>query len=69
MRSGVPYDIDFMNSAPDFNITSLGEEYFMWVVRSMADLAIRRATDKRREPHYRWDAFLGYRAPRRAAGE
>jgi len=32
----VPVCDDFMNSAPDFDITSLGEEYFAWVVRRMA---------------------------------
>jgi len=25
IRDGVPYAIDFMNSAPDFDVTSLGE--------------------------------------------
>ena len=31
IRDGVPYAIDFMNSAPDFDVTSLGEEHFRWV--------------------------------------
>jgi len=45
IRDGVPYAIDFMNSAPDFDITSLGSEHFPWVVEKMADLVIRLAQE------------------------
>ncbi len=61
IRDGVPYAIDFMNSAPDFDITSLGEEYFAWVVYAMADLCIKRAAESR-PLQYRWDAMLAGRA-------
>lgn len=40
IRDGVPYAIDFMNSAPDFDVTSLGEAHFAWTVEKMADLVI-----------------------------
>ena len=43
IRDGVPYAIDFMNSAPDFDVSSLGPEKFAWVVEEMADLVIRLA--------------------------
>ena len=46
-----------MNSAPDLDISSLGEQSFAWAVTKMADLVIRLA----REPApttYRWDAML-----------
>jgi hypothetical protein len=43
VRDGVPYAIDYMNSAPDFDISSLGERQFAWVVDRMADLVVRRA--------------------------
>lgn len=43
VRDGVPYAIDFMNSAPDFDASSLGESQFAWVVGKMADLVIDRA--------------------------
>src|SRR5262249_55026954 len=43
IRDGVPYAIDFMNSAPDFDITSLGEDHFRWVVDKMATLVIALA--------------------------
>ncbi len=63
IRDNVPYAIDFMNSAPDFDITSLGETYFAWTVHAMADLVIDRALHPRPRPAYRWDAFLsGHRS-------
>lgn len=37
-EDGVPYAIDFMNSAPDLDVTSLGEDHFRWAVEKMADL-------------------------------
>ncbi|KAI8806176.1 hypothetical protein BJ742DRAFT_855398 [Cladochytrium replicatum] len=40
----IPYVIDMLNSVPDFDRASLGQELFEWVVRKVADLAIRRAT-------------------------
>ncbi len=43
IRDGVPYAIDYMNSAPDFDISSLGPDKFAWVVDKMADLVIRLA--------------------------
>lgn len=58
IREGVPYAIDFMNSAPDFDLDSLGPLYFTWVVNAMADLVIRRALEAPSPPEYRWDAFL-----------
>jgi glutathione synthase/RimK-type ligase-like ATP-grasp enzyme len=59
IRDGVPYAIDFMNSAPDFDISSLTEVYFPWVVNTMAELVIKRARAvEQRLPQYRWDAML-----------
>jgi hypothetical protein len=43
VRDGVPYAIDFMNPAPDMDIYSLTPHYFEWVVKHMADMAIRLA--------------------------
>ena len=55
---GVPYAIDFMNSAPDFDISSLGEAHFAWVVERMADLCVELAL-RPPAPVHRWDALLG----------
>jgi glutathione synthase/RimK-type ligase-like ATP-grasp enzyme len=43
IRDGVPYAIDFTNSAPDFDIVSLGEWHFNWVLDAMTDLVIEKA--------------------------
>jgi hypothetical protein len=57
VRGGIPYAIDFMNSSPDFDVTSL-RDYFPWVVNAMADLIIARATAPPAPPPMRWDALL-----------
>jgi hypothetical protein len=57
VRDGVPYAIDYMNSAPDFDISSLGDAHFAWVVDRMADLVIRLARSPETPP-MRWDALL-----------
>jgi glutathione synthase/RimK-type ligase-like ATP-grasp enzyme len=58
IRDGVPYAIDFMNSAPDFDVTSLGEDHFRWVVEKMADLTIDLALRGPAPGTMRWDAML-----------
>ncbi len=58
VSGGVPYAIDFMNSAPDLDVSSLGEEHFAWVVEKMADLVVARALEERRPPA-RWRALGG----------
>jgi glutathione synthase/RimK-type ligase-like ATP-grasp enzyme len=57
VAGGVPYAIDFMNSAPDFDVSSLGDAHFRWVVERMAELVIElsRAPATSRP---RWDALL-----------
>jgi len=55
---GVPYAIDFMNSAPDFDVTSLGESHFRWVVDKMADLVIELAEQPRRTHPLPWDVMM-----------
>jgi len=59
VRDGVPYAIDFMNPAPDMDIYSLTPFYFDWVVKHMADMAIRLAKHPRpQQRELRWDTFL-----------
>ena len=45
VKDGVPYAIDFMNPAPDMDVNSLTPHYFDWVVKGMADMVIRLATE------------------------
>jgi hypothetical protein len=59
IRDGVPYAIDFMNPAPDMDIYSLTPHYFEWVVKHMADMAIRLAKQPRpQRPRLGWDALF-----------
>jgi hypothetical protein len=59
IRDGVPYAIDFMNSAPDFDISSLGDRYFGWVVDKMANYAIQIALDPPPARDLNWTTFIG----------
>lgn len=52
VKDGVPYAIDFMNSAPDLDISSLGDAHFRWAVEKMADCVIEAA----HAPPLRWQA-------------
>jgi hypothetical protein len=55
VREGVPYAIDFMNPAPDFDVNSLTPFYFDWVVKKMTDLCIRLAKSNQATGHrYSW---------------
>jgi len=66
VKGGVPYAIDFMNPAPDFDINSLTPEYFDWAVQHMADLAIRLAARRpAAQRAFHWQAlFKGRAKPR-----
>lgn len=64
IHDGVPYAIDFMNSAPDLDAASLGPDHFAWVVERMAELVISLARDPESAPLRRWDALLGRPAAR-----
>jgi hypothetical protein len=56
---GIPYAIDFMNPAPDMDINSLTPFYFEWVVKKMADMAIRLAKEPRPQlDELKWSEFF-----------
>jgi hypothetical protein len=62
VRDGVPYAIDFMNPAPDMDINSLTPHYFDWMVRNMADMAIRLAQQPRPQlREMRWNELFSGR--------
>ena len=44
IRDGVPYAIDFMNSAPDLDKGSLTPEQFEWAVATMTEFLIGKAS-------------------------
>ncbi|HRP07108.1 MAG TPA: hypothetical protein PLL69_01345 [Gemmatimonadales bacterium] len=66
IRDGVPYAIDFMNPAPDFDIHSLGPKWFEWVVQRMADVTIAMAFEDRGPPRPRASALMGGKRPKLA---
>jgi hypothetical protein len=60
IRDGIPYAIDFMNPAPDMDVNSLTPHYFEWVVKAMADMTIRLATEPRPQgKEMRWQTLFG----------
>ncbi|MGQ0550713.1 MAG: ATP-grasp domain-containing protein [Armatimonadota bacterium] len=59
IRDNVPYAIDFLNPAPDFERVRIRDIYFGWVIEKLADLAIDYALGAERPPgRLRWDRFL-----------
>jgi glutathione synthase/RimK-type ligase-like ATP-grasp enzyme len=59
VEDGVPYAIDFMNPAPDAEVTSVGQENFEWVVNAVAEMAVKNALgDEKPYEEMRWASFL-----------
>jgi len=59
VEDGVPYAIDFMNPAPDAEITSVGQENFDWIVNAVAEMAVKKAqSDENPVQELRWASFL-----------
>jgi len=71
-EEGEPYAIDFMNSAPDLDVSSLGTAHFAWAVGKMADLVVDAALDgdaARAAGAAFWDRLLaGPATPARTVG-
>jgi len=47
IKDGIPYALDFMNPIPDTEPDRISIEYFQWVVRTMADVAVEYAEEGR----------------------
>jgi hypothetical protein len=60
IKDGVPYAIDFLNPAPDFERDRITEFYFEHVVEQMAHLVIDRALNGDVSNTWpRWEEMLG----------
>jgi hypothetical protein len=60
VQDGVPYAIDFLNPAPDFERDRITEFYFEMVVQRMAELVIDRARNGSAQQTWpRWAELLG----------
>jgi len=70
IRDGVPYAIDFLNPAPDFERDRITDHYFEIVVDRMARLAIDRALEGAASgPWPRWEEMVGLGAPAGVVGQ
>ena len=70
IRDGIPYAIDFLNPAPDFERDRITEFYFTHVVDRMAKLAIDRALHGvPSNPWPRWEEMLKVGAPAGFVGQ
>lgn len=59
IKDGVPYAIDFMNPAPDFDVNSLTPYYFDWVVKTMADFTVSLAKGERKQKYaFEWREII-----------
>ena len=59
VEGGVPYAIDFMNPAPDAEVTSVGQENFDWIVNAAAELAVKKAlSNEKPYEELHWASFL-----------
>jgi len=68
VEDGVPYAIDFMNPAPDADVHSVGQENFDWIVKHVAELAVKKAQSTTPPlTELRWAAFLNGPATSSAA--
>lgn len=64
IKDGVPYAIDFLNPAPDFERDRITEFYFEHVVEKMARLVIDRALHGNVSNTWpRWEEMLGIGSP------
>jgi len=66
VEKGVPYAIDFLNPAPDAEVTSVGQENFDWIIDAVAEMAIKMAqSGENPAKQLRWADFLkGSEAPK-----
>jgi len=64
IQDGVPYAIDFLNPAPDFERASITPFYFDAVVDRMSRLVVDRAVSGDvTNPWPRWEEMIGWGAP------
>jgi hypothetical protein len=70
VKDGVPYAIDYLNPAPDFERDRIGDHYFELVLDRMSTLVIDRALDgAANRPWPRWEELLGVGEPAGFVGQ
>jgi hypothetical protein len=64
VRDGVPYAIDYLNPAPDFERDRITDFYFTLVLEKMSDMVIDRAVNPDPTRSWpRWEEMLGIGSP------
>src|SRR3954462_13117304 len=59
VEGGVPYAIDFLNPAPDAEITSVGPVNFEWALNNISDKLVKKAlSEEKPYEEMRWACFL-----------
>jgi hypothetical protein len=70
IQDGVPYAIDFLNPAPDFERDRITDHYFELVLDRMSRLVIDRALNGAvNQPWPRWEEMLGVAQPAGFVGQ
>ena len=70
VQDGVPYAIDFLNPAPDFERDRITQHYFDLALDRMAKLVIDRAVNgAATNPWPRWEQMVGIGAPAGVIGQ
>jgi hypothetical protein len=70
VKDGVPYAIDFLNPAPDFERDRITEHYFEIVLDRMARLVIDRARNfDATIPWPQWERMIGLGEPAGVVGQ
>jgi hypothetical protein len=70
VKDGVPYAIDFLNPAPDFERDRITQHYFDLVLDRMSALVIDRAVSGAlTNPWPRWERMIGLGAPAGVIGQ
>lgn len=65
VEDGVPYAIDFLNPAPDAELTSVGPKNFAWIVDAVAEFAVEEALREPQPIELHWARMLNH--PRAAS--
>jgi glutathione synthase/RimK-type ligase-like ATP-grasp enzyme len=60
VQNDIPYAIDYLNPAPDAELSSVQEDNFEWVLQHSAKFLIELAREGRKVPDaFRWSSMIG----------
>ncbi|MGQ9629909.1 MAG: ATP-grasp domain-containing protein [bacterium] len=59
IRRGEPYAIDFWNTVPEMDPRAIPEEYYNWVLNTLADTAIKYCREEKKMPFWGTPGIIG----------